>query len=132
MCRKQRGSALTIALFVLLFGGAVLWALLQLADSDSTDLVYEVQGQRSYQLARARLELTLAQLYPVNGVVQQCSDLTAPPAALYQQDWQNCNSSLQCTQSTIAGKRWFYLVSSGSCGDGDLTTSRVIEAEVSQ
>lgn len=132
MCPEQRGSALTIAIFVLLLGSAVVWAMLQLAASGSATLIYEVQGQRSYQLARARLELTLLQLYPLNSAAGQCSSITDPPAALYSDDWQGCSSQLQCTEHTVDNQRWFYLISSASCGEGDFITSRVIEAEVSQ
>lgn len=130
--QHQRGSALTIAVFVLLLAGAVLWALLQLTVSSSTGLIYEVQGQRSYQLAKARLEHALVQLYPLNSSAQQCSVLAAPASTLYSGDWQGCSSQLQCSEATIDGQRWFYLVSTGSCGEGDLITSRVVEAEISQ
>lgn len=130
--RQQRGSALMIAVFVLLLSGAVLWALLQLTVSSSTGLIYEVQGQRSYQLAKARLEHALVQLYPLNSSAQQCSVLTAPASALYSGDWQGCSSQLQCSEATIDGQRWFYLVSTGSCGEGDLITSRMVEAEITQ
>lgn len=130
--RPQRGSALTIAVFVLLLAGAVLWALLQLTTSSSAGLIYEVQGQRSYQLAKARLEHALVQLYPLNGSAQQCSVLTAPASSLYSGDWQGCSSQLQCSEATIDGQRWFYLVSTGSCGEGDFITSRMVEAEITQ
>ncbi len=130
--RQQRGSALLLAVFVLLLSAAVLWALLQLTAGSSTGLVYEVQGQRSYQLAKAHLEYALVQLYPLNGSAQQCSVLTAPAAGLYSGDWQGCSSQLQCSEASIDGQRWFYLVSTGSCGSGDLTTSRIVEAEITQ
>ena len=130
--RSQSGSALVIAIFVLLLGSLILLALARLSTSSGTSLIYEVQGQRSYWLAKSTLELGLVQLFPLNQTAQSCSAVNTAVRSWNSQDWTGCQSQLTCNESAIDGKRWFRLVSTAQCGDGDLLTSRVLSAEASE
>ena len=53
--QRQSGSALIIAIFVILLGSLILLALARLSTASGTTLIYEVQGQRSYWLAKSTL-----------------------------------------------------------------------------
>lgn len=130
--RRQRGSALVIAIFILLLGALMLAALARLSTASGISLIYEVQGQRSYWLAKSTLELGFVQLFPLNQPVQSCSAVNTSPHNWNSNDWTGCQSRLSCNETTIDGKKWFRLVSIAECGDGDLLTSRVLSAEASE
>lgn len=129
---RQTGSALVIAVFVLLFGSLILLALARLSTASGTSLIYEVQGQRSYWLAKSTLELGLVQLFPLNQTAQSCAAVNTSVRNWNSSDWTGCQSQLSCSEDTIDSKKWFRLVSTAQCGDGDLLTSRVLSAEASE
>lgn len=129
---RQSGSALVIAIFVLLFGSLILLALARLSTASGTSLIYEVQGQRSYWLAKSTLELGLVQLFPLNQTAQSCAAVNTSVRNWNSSDWTGCQSQLSCSEDTIDSKKWFRLVSTAQCGDGDLLTSRVLSAEASE
>ncbi|MDZ7868028.1 MAG: type II secretory pathway component [Rheinheimera sp.] len=130
--RRQSGSALIIAIFVILLGSLILLALVRLSAASSTTLIYEVQGQRSYWLAKSTLELGLVQLFPLNQTAQSCAAVNTGVRNWNNNDWAGCQSQLSCSEDTIDSKKWFRLVSTAQCGDGDLLTSRVLSAEASE
>jgi len=130
--RRQSGSALVIAVFVLLFGSLILLALARLSTASGTSLIYEVQGQRSYWLAKSTLELGLVQLFPLNQPAQSCTAVNTAVRNWNSNDWVGCQSQLSCSEDSIDSKKWFRLVSTAQCGDGDLLTSRVLSAEASE
>lgn len=130
--QRQSGSALIIAIFVILLGSLILLALARLSTASGTTLIYEVQGQRSYWLAKSTLELGLVQLFPLSQAAQSCAAVNTSVRNWNSNDWAGCQSWLTCTDTTIEGKRWYRLVSTAQCGDGDLLTSRVLSAEASE
>ena len=129
---RQFGSALIIAIFVILFGTLILLALARLTTASGTTLIYEVQGQRSYWLAKSTLDLGFVQLFPLNQAAQSCAAVNTSVRNWNSNDWAGCQSWLTCDEASVDGKRWFRLVSTAQCGDGDLLTSRVLSAEASE
>ena len=130
--QRQSGSALIIAIFVILFGSLILLALARLSTSSSTTLIYEVQGQRSYWLAKSTLDLGFVQLFPLNQAAQSCTAVNTSMRNWNSDDWAGCRSQLTCDDETVDGKKWYLLTSTAWCGDGDLLTSRVLSAEASE
>jgi MSHA biogenesis protein MshP len=130
--RQQQGSALIIAMFILVLGALMLAALARLSTASGNSLIYEVQGQRSYWLAKSTLELGFIQLFPLNQPAQSCAAVTTTSRNWNSGDWSGCQSTLSCEDTTIDGKKWYRLVSTAQCGDGDLLTSRVLSAEASE
>ncbi len=130
--RSQSGGALIIAMFVILLGTLILLALARLSTASGNTLIYEVQGQRSYWLAKSALELGFLQLFPLNQAAQSCAAVTQTSRNWSSSDWNGCQSRLQCSENTIDGKTWYRLVSTAQCGDGDFITSRVLSAEASE
>ena len=59
---RHAGSALTMALWLIVIGSLLVLVLLQFRQQSSSALVYQVQGQRCYALAKSQLELALVQL----------------------------------------------------------------------
>ena len=130
--QRQSGSSLIIAIFVILFGTLILLALARLTTSSSTTLIYEVQGQRSYWLAKSTLDLGFVQLFPLNQAAQSCTAVNTSMRNWNSNDWAGCQSQLTCDDETVDGKKWYRLTSTAWCGDGDLLTSRVLSAEASE
>lgn len=130
--QRQSGSVLIIAIFVILFGTLILLALARLTTSSSTTLIYEVQGQRSYWLAKSTLDLGFVQLFPLNQAAQSCTAVNTSMRNWNSDDWAGCRSQLTCDDETVDGKKWYLLTSTAWCGDGDLLTSRVLSAEASE
>ena len=130
--QRQSGSSLIIAIFVILFGTLILLALARLTTASSATLIYEVQGQRSYWLAKSTLDLGFVQLFPLNQAAQSCTAGNTSMRNGNSNDWAGCQSQLTCDDETVDGKKWYRLTSTAWCGDGDLLTSRVLSAEASE
>jgi len=129
---KQRGSALVIAVFIIVVMLALTLSLAQLLRSGSDTVVYEVQGSRSLFAAQSALELALTELFPLNGATTGCAGLTInyafSGAAL-----QSCNASVSCrayTDSSPGEATLFQLASTANCIAGDFQTQRTVQVEV--
>ena len=127
--KRQQGAALMLALFVILLAAGILAALANLRSNASKAVVYEVQGQRSYWLAKAQLELALVQLYPLNQASQACSVVSPSIRSWSTDSWQNCTSSIRCSETVVDSQRVIRLQSTASCGAGADMTSRVLTVE---
>lgn len=126
--RSQQGSALTIALWILVIGGLISATLLQFRQQNSESLVYQMQGQRAYTLAQSQLELALVQLFPLDLPVQQCASVS--PGRTWSADgWQGCVTTVSCQQVTVESHTSFRLVSTATCGSGRLMSSRSVALE---
>lgn len=127
--KRQQGAALMLALFVILLAAGILAALANLRSNASQNLVFEVQGQRSYWLAKAQLELALVQLYPLNQASQACSAVSPSSRSWSTDSWQNCTSSIGCSETVVDSQRVIRLQSTASCDSGTDVASRVLTVE---
>lgn len=129
---KQRGSALVIAVFIIIVMLALTLSLAQLLRSGSETVVYEVQGSRSLFAAQSALELALTELFPLNAATTGCAALTLnytfTGTAL-----DSCNASLTCrayTDGSPGEATLFQLISTANCNAGDTQTQRTVQIEV--
>lgn len=129
---RQRGSALVIAVFIIVVMLALVLALARLLTSSSQSVVYEVQGNRSLFAAQSGLELALVQLFPLDSSTTSCvaisTSLTFSGAGL-----QGCSASLSCTafaDASAGGSTLYRLSSTGSCSAGEYDTRRTVQIEV--
>ena len=127
--KQQQGAALMLALFVMVLLAVVLASIATLRSNASQAVVYEVQGQRTLWLAKAQLELALLRLYPLNQASQACSAVTPSVSTWNTGSWQNCSSTISCTEKTIDSQRIVRLVSTAECGSNEQTTSRQLVVE---
>ncbi len=125
---SQQGSVLTLALWLIVIGGLLVLALLQFRQQSSSALVYQVQGQRCYALAKSQLELALVQLFPLNSPGASCAQVTV--SRNWTQDaWQGCRTTVSCQQVSVDGSQSFRLSSTATCGTGELVSSRTVTVE---
>ena len=129
--QAQRGSALVIAVFIIVVMLALVLSLSRLLISSSESVVYEVQGTRTLFAAQSGLELALPQLFPLTGAAN-CDAVTNSinfsGAAL-----QGCSTQISCDEyndPTPGATPLYRLSSTASCVAGGFTTSRTVQIEV--
>ncbi len=128
--QKQRGSALVIAVFVIVVMLALVLSLSRLLISSSETVVYEVQGTRALFAAQSGLEIALTGLFPITGGAICADDMAIQfdTAGLLA-----CKAEISCTPfSDDENPVMYQLVSTGSCVAGGFTTSRIVQIEVRQ
>ena len=127
---KQRGSALVLAVFVIVVMLALTVGIGRLLVSSSETVVYEVQGSRSLFAAQSGLEIGLSQLFALNSTTASCSN-TSSSINFKTPAMAGCTVALTC--KTFAGPPVIYqLTSVANCQRGDFTTRRQVQIEVGQ
>lgn len=126
--KPQAGSALLLALFIIVVMLALAVGLSRLLVSSSETIVYEVQGSRALQAAQSGLEISLTQVFALNASGGSCAAVTATrsfsTAAL-----SDCTATIQC--KTFSGPpQLIQLTSTASCSRGKFTTRRSVQLEV--
>ena len=138
---SQRGSAIMIALFVIVIMALLAAAMGRfLVDSGEKNTV-EVRGVRALMAAQSGLEIALYRLYPNNSwTAQQCAASATTTFAL--PGLVNCQATVTCTPLNVSAagttRTGYRFSSEGRCGDPgvnngpnpDFAVSRTVEAEV--
>lgn len=130
---KQQGSALVLAIFIIVVMLAVVLSLSRLLLSSSEALVYEVQGTRAFLAAQSGLELLLTQVLPRDG------NAACQQATLHFNDagLEGCTASVSCQASALlpvgsTTSQLYQLTSVGHCTANEFVTSRTLVVEVRQ
>ena len=138
--RAQRGSAIMIALFLIVIMALLAAAMGRfLVDSGEKNTV-EVRGVRALMAAQSGLEIALYRLYPNNSwTAQQCPASATTTFAL--PGLVNCQAIVTCKQLNVsaagATRTGYRFSSEGRCGDSgvnngpnpDFAVSRTLVAE---
>lgn len=127
----QQGSALVVAVFIIVVMLAIVLALSRILLSSSDSVVYEVQGSRALFAAQSGMELALTELFPRTGV-SNCSSWTFNFSIA---GLTGCQAQVQCTAQAIVSEQLnqlYLLQSTASCNANEFITSRSIELEVRQ
>ena len=133
--QNQRGSALVIAVFIIVIMSLLGNALVRMMSSSAETVAYEVLGIRAYQAAQAGLQRKLADVFPLKSAVgvSAVGVCTAPnPPVPYDfsaiQGLENCKAtSVGCTGSVILNVTYYTITSVGQCEIAGVLTSRKIE-----
>jgi MSHA biogenesis protein MshP len=147
---SQRGSAIMVALFVIVIVGLLAAALGRLLLDSGEKVTVEVLGVRALMAAQSGVEQGLYQLYP-NGVWQASTadtngktgcDKVSNSLSFNSDGLRGCSAAIVCTTlSVTSGAVTSYrLASTGRCDGGgslaatgdnnpDFTVSRTIQAE---
>ncbi|EGM76634.1 hypothetical protein Rhein_3364 [Rheinheimera sp. A13L] len=136
---KQRGSALVVAVFIIIVMVLLIGSLTQQLTSSSESVSYEVLGTRAFLAAQSGMERGLQILYGLDAAIQ-----TSCANPLFSQNFElsavdglrQCQVQVNCTAATSSldsSTTHFYLTSTGTCGDvASVQSSRTIEMEVWQ
>lgn len=128
---KQRGSALVVAIFVIVIMTLIGSALVKMQGSSSEAVVYEVVGTRAYAAAQTGIQWQLTELFPLNTpAVTLCKPIITEPDISNVAGLEHCLFEITC-QSNIEhdGVRYYTVTSKGSCDFAGIYTSRSIEVE---
>lgn len=147
--KRQAGSALVVAIFVIVVIFALLLAMSRLLISSSEAVVYEVLGTRALFAAQSGLELAATELFPLSQPTASCPD---NPVIYWfsAEGLHHCRASVTCRPSGDSAEEQleldgrsghlFHLTSIGQCRSladwslpcqsSELCTSRTVQMEV--
>jgi MSHA biogenesis protein MshP len=129
--KRQSGSALVIAIFVLVMMTLLGSALIRMQSSTAETVVYEVMGARAYAAAKTGLQWQLTEIFPLNTTgVTLCKVNIVEPTISDVKGLENCQFEITCDDSiSHDGVQYYTLTSMGSCSIAGIETSRTIEIE---
>jgi MSHA biogenesis protein MshP len=129
----QRGSALVIAIFIIIVMSLLGAALVNMLDSSQESVAYEVLGTRAYAAAQSGAQWQLGQIFQAGAAsdaVNACS-VAAPPTISSTDGLKGCEiiNPVTCSEYTHDTVRYFTIVSTGECTIDGEKTSRTIEVK---
>lgn len=128
---RQSGSALVIAIFVLVIMTLIGNALIRMQSSTAEAVVYEVMGTRAYAAAQTGIQWQLSEIFPLNTAsVTLCKANIVEPTISGVTGLENCQFEVTCDDSiSHDGVQYYTLTSLGTCSVAGVETSRTIEIE---
>lgn len=128
---EQRGSALVLALFIIVVTTLLGAALVRMISANSETIAYEVIGTRAYQAAQAGAQRKLSELFPLLSLPGSPS---CSPDSIYNEfsnveGLENCQASnVDCVEGPTVDEITYYTITStGQCNFAGVFTSRTIE-----
>lgn len=129
MLKKQKGSALVIAIFIIVVMTLLGTALVRMISSNAETIAYEVIGTRAYQAAQTGAQKKMSQLFPLSPAVGVCNINTVPDDFSSIKGLENCTAiNVGCIEdATVNGVTYYTITSTGQCNIAGVSTSRKIE-----
>lgn len=142
--KQQQGSALVVAIFVIVVLLGLMLALSRVLLSSSEAVVYEVLGTRAMLAAQSGLELAATELFPLEQSAASCTAVTAT-IPFSGAGLSGCRARISCNASSaedseVGTIQLFLLQSTGECRSqadwsqpclsGELCASRTVQMEV--
>lgn len=129
--KQQRGSALVIAVFIIVVVLALVLSLSRLLTSSTEAIAYEVQGTRALFAAQSGLELALTQLFPLGASsATSCPAGISNPVNFSDTALNGCRVIVSCNAYPTTQPDVFRLSSRSECIANAFTTSRTVQIEV--
>jgi len=143
---NQQGSALVIAIFIIVAMTVLGMALVRMLGASSESVAYEVMGTRAFAAAQTGAQWAGRELFPLGtGTAKHCDGSTVsvsntsfispqtlnPPSSISNsKGLGDCQiSSLTCADLKYDGVAYFTITSTGLCDFGGVITSRMIVIE---
>lgn len=136
--QQQTGSALVVAIFVIVVLGLLVSVLSQLVRTSSDSVVVEVQGNRAFMAAQSGMQRAMLLLYPLDdddSFDENACDGQFPKAfdaAEVASTTGQCTANVRCNSYPYSGagqtETHYRLTSTGTCTNG-VTTSRTTAIE---
>jgi MSHA biogenesis protein MshP len=126
---KQRGSALVLAIFIIVVMTLLGSALVRMIGVNAETIAYEVIGTRAYQAAQAGVQRKMSELFPLNPGVSVCEDNIVPYDFSAIEGLENCKAEIvTCNlDALVKGISYYTVTSTGQCSVAGVFTSRKIE-----
>jgi MSHA biogenesis protein MshP len=131
MPRRQGGSALIMAIFVITVMFLLAAALINIVSDGDDSFNQEVWGARALASANSGADAALARLFPLGGAVSDCATVTtlawAPPAG--EVGFSGCSVTLGCTAYVAGSETQYRITSAAVCSSGPMRVRRQVEVE---
>ncbi|WP_153913857.1 MSHA biogenesis protein MshP [Shewanella sp. TC10] len=116
--RYQQGSALAIAVFVLIVMFLLAGTLIKMLEDGDESVNVEVWGARALFSANSAADAELAKLFPLSGAVGVCSanSTWTPPSSV---GFHGCTVAVTCNAIAVDGITQFQITSNAVCETGD-------------
>ena len=130
----QKGSALVMAIFVIVIMTILGSALMRMMSATSESVAYEVLGTRAFQAAQVGLQWELQQLFPLGTGASACQNQATINAGIPDlsaiDGLINCRiAALTCEDFLDGSIRYYQVTSTGQCDINGEVTSRTIEVQ---
>ncbi len=130
--KYQKGSALVIAIFVIVVMSLLGSALVRMLNAEAETIAYEVLGTRAFQAAQTGLQVKLSELFPLGGTSGSCdADVNVNLSVI--EGLENCDvERAECSIDTpipVDGITYYTIISEGQCDFGGVITSRTLEVK---
>jgi len=128
---KQRGSAIVIAIFVIMVMALLGVALVKILSSSAESVAYEVIGTRAYATAQTGAQWQLLEVFPHDrNTATACKNNIIAPNLSNVEGLANCRATVSCNDDGVFdGKTYYVITSVGQCAIGGVITSRTVEIE---
>jgi len=125
------GSALVIALFVIIVMTLLGTALIRMLSSEAESIVYEVLGTRAFQAAQSGLQIKLQERFPLLPNPGTCNTTDTIDFSTIE-GLKNCKAiNVSCSnEPPINGVNYYRIKSTGQCEVAGILTSRTLEVQV--
>jgi len=128
---KQKGSAIVIAIFVIVVMALLGAALVKILSSSAESVAYEVIGTRAYAAAQTGAQWQLLEVFPHNtNAATACKNIIVEPNLSNVQGLEFCQASVSCNDGGVfKGTTYYVITSVGQCSFGGVITSRTVMIE---
>jgi len=138
--RKQTGSMLVIALFVIIVLALLGVTMTRMISASSQSTIIEVSGLRALTAAQSGAQLLLQQTFPLNAPINSCdttlSSVTSFPAFSTIRGLQDCDFIASCSTSDVIKEgethNYYRFSSIGQCSVGDIIVTRQVSLDAMQ
>ncbi|NTS75870.1 hypothetical protein HR060_03230 [Catenovulum sp. SM1970] len=140
--KKQQGSGIVLAIFLILVMSLLATALIRQLSSTNESVAVEVFGTRALMAANIGVEVMASNLFPIDATATSSDDFVAQACPATnpiqanlpaQQGMENCSYSVSCAlldeNVNNQSVRFYRIISLGQCDVGDWQTSRTVQVE---
>ncbi|MDX2368852.1 MAG: pilus assembly PilX N-terminal domain-containing protein [Colwellia sp.] len=131
--KHVQGSALVIAIFVLVIMSLIGAALVRMQGSSAEAMVYEVIGTRTYAAAQTGIQWQLTEVFPLDtSTPTACSPIPEPDISSTA-GLEGCFFVVTCdsfsSEDPDNSTLYYTIESTGTCSIADIKTSRTIKVK---
>jgi MSHA biogenesis protein MshP len=128
---KQKGSAIVIAIFVIVVMALLGAGLLKILSSSAESVAYEVIGTRAYAAAQTGAQWQLLEVFPHDtGTRTACKGSIVEPDFSNVEGLKGCYATVTCDDGGVFDGITYYIIESkGQCSVGSVITSRTVKLE---
>jgi len=128
---KQKGSALVLALFIIVVMTLLGTALVRMISTNAETIVYEVVGTRAYQAAQAGAQRKLSEIFPLSIPSRACPINSSTYNFSNTEGLKGCETivAVGCKLYETVNTTYYTITSTGQCTVADVFTSRTIEVD---